>query len=165
LREVANYLDKRVLRAGASRVGPASPGQTRSSGLARPDLAPADIEAAGRCLSPEVCPEGLELLSLLRTYADPRGRVPHAVDLSSRVLEDLCGQRRVRDGDGRKRRAYVVALEELSLHLSRRISLVFSMDSRSVAIAPPGRRAACSGPSSVASLRADPSGFEVHAPV
>ena len=64
-------------------------------------------------LDPAVRPEAKTLLAFLRAQADPAGLVPEPVVLSGRLVAALCPDRRILSGDGRRRRAAVVAIEEL----------------------------------------------------
>jgi hypothetical protein len=106
--ESRHYID-RLLRRGRRAVGT---GVARP-GIARIGLEPADLELVRVALPAEFREECVALLTYLATFADGAGRVPHAVDLPKRVVEALCGQRRILDEDGRKRRAAVLAIAEL----------------------------------------------------
>jgi hypothetical protein len=98
--------------------------QRRSGRWAPPaqsvDVAPPALDQAEDAILARVAPElradVRAILRHLRTHADAAGRVPHPVNLSGRILEGICGDRRIQvDTDGVicRRRSYVVAVERL----------------------------------------------------
>jgi len=112
VREVRHYLEVHLRLRGPS----AQHGAAANANARRPPrcgrLQPADDVMLAKV------PDGARaaargVLSYLATYADDEGHLPGPVTLSARTLEQLVGQRRVRDPDGSLRRASVVALEEL----------------------------------------------------
>jgi hypothetical protein len=101
--EVSHYLEGFV----------ASSRRVRSCAIAPPVLRPDDRKVLQVCDPGPVRGAAGLILAYLATFADELGRVANAVDLSTWRLERLCGQGRVAGAGARRRRVYVVALEQL----------------------------------------------------
>lgn len=109
LREVAHYYDKRIVHC-PRRSGVAAP-RVLTAGLAEPDEA-----LVARYVALEARDAVRRILRHLAAQARS-GRVLEPVELSGTVLSTLCGDGRITltnaDGTRHRRRAYVVAMEEL----------------------------------------------------
>jgi hypothetical protein len=109
LREVAHYYDHHVVPAGR--------GSPRGVDIALRPLSPADRSLLAGVAS-DLRPAVEIVLRYLRGASGEDGWVPHPVNLSSRVLALLLGERRVRvtesDGAVRRRRVAVMTIEELT---------------------------------------------------
>lgn len=109
LREASHYFDRHILPCLAAGRTP------RGVDVALPALGDRDLELV-REIPLEIKSEIEMILRHLKSCADDSGRVPHPVNLSAQILSTLCGERRLlREVDGvlRRRRATVVAIEEL----------------------------------------------------
>ena len=110
MREVSHYYDRHVAPSG--RVG-----QPRGADLALRPLPEVDKAAVLPEVDGDVRETAAGILRFLRNSADVEGRVPHPVNLSGKVLAAVLGERRVQvieaDGTVRRRRATVIAIEEL----------------------------------------------------
>lgn len=109
LREVAHYYDRHILHC------------QRRSGVAAPRLLAAELAPADEALVTAHVPAEARaaVRAVLRHLAAQArsGRVPGPVELSGTVLSTLCGDGRITvtgaDGARHRRRAYVVAVEQL----------------------------------------------------
>jgi hypothetical protein len=111
LREAAHYFDRHVAPAQTGRGGKGIDLALRP--LAEKDRRPLEL------VDPRVRKQAEMILRYLKGFKNGSGAglVPHAVNLSGKVLEALCGDSRVHvevDGVVKRRRAYVVAIEELT---------------------------------------------------
>jgi hypothetical protein len=62
---------------------------------------------------PQVAGEVATILAWLAGRADPEGRIADPVQMSARLLARLCGDRRIVNEEGKRRRATTLALEQL----------------------------------------------------
>ena len=111
LREVANYYDTRVCKVERWR-GRAAPK------LLGEALSAADADLIERCVEPRARTAARAIMRHIKAHATSEGHVPTPLELSSKLLEELCGDSRLAvendDGTRSRRRTSVVALEELS---------------------------------------------------
>lgn len=119
LREGLHYYDHRASHC-AGRFPP------RGVDIGGSPLSPAEIDAFRGAVPADVWVPVRSLLMVLKTFAGPSGWVREPVELSHRLLTLICGDRRILR-EGKRRRAYVVALEVLAslgivtLHRSYRV--------------------------------------------
>ena len=81
-----------------------------TAGLAT--LTPADL-AVVRAADPQLATEVATILAWLAWRAGEDGRIVDPVQMSARLLVRLCGDRRIEEGDGKRRRTTTLALIEL----------------------------------------------------
>jgi hypothetical protein len=108
MREAVHYWDTRVIPCLA-----AYGARGKSARLKAPVLSLADWQMLDSIVESRIREVAGAILMYLRTYSDSFGKVRHAVSLGNDLLEMICGQGRLVDRAGCRRRAYVVAMEEL----------------------------------------------------
>ena len=107
LREAKHYVRRLQKRLTPRPRRPAAP--SFRAGV----LGDADYQVLGELLSDEALGAARAIFSYLARFADEKGRVPQHVDLSARILKDICGERRIQTEDTTRSRASVVALKAL----------------------------------------------------
>ena len=111
LREVAHYIDTRVSKVVRWRKG-------LSPRLLGAPLDAADEGLIERCVRSEARVAAKGLLRHLKAHASGEGVVLEPLELSSKLIEELCGDQRItvknEDGTRSRRRTSSLALEDLS---------------------------------------------------
>jgi hypothetical protein len=110
LREVAHYYDTRIVHCRRG-VGVSVPE------VVLPPLAAAERGVVDRHVAAATRPAVARVLQYLAARADAQGRIGLPIELSGTLLSTLCGDGRITvenpDGSRSRRRAYVVAIDEL----------------------------------------------------